>query len=300
MPPVIDTEKQEAMIEAFCTGVRALGLADKESAGAAKGDIKLTSDGPMIGEIAARLSGGYMSGWTYPYSSGVQPIKAAILAAMGREPDSFTPVKTWTSAERAFISIPGTVKSITGIEEAKNQAYIKDLFLRVTEGSTVSFPENNVTKCGNVIAAAPDREKAVTAAETAARSILLRLDLADHVTADFLSREVTGDSSFPPLAFLISNEIKTALSQIPEFPLSASVSEAAIVPFPVFTSSGLKDYLGRTIGQTLEAVRFLTGFPLPESSENAENKAMLGRSFWAALIRGSYQGAVYYIDNLGK
>jgi biotin carboxylase len=300
MPTVIENEKQEAMLDAFCAGVRALGLAGKKSVGAAKGDIKLTPNGPMIGEIAARLSGGYMSGWTYPYSSGVQPIKAAILAVMGREPDSLVPVKTWTSAERAFISIPGTVKSITGKEEAKNQAYIKDLFMRVNEGSTVSFPENNVTKCGNVIAAAPNREKAVAAAEAAARSILLRLDPADQATADFLSREGTGDSSFPPDAFLINNEIKTALSQTPEFPLPASVSEAAIVPFPALTSSGLKDYAGRTIGQTLEAVRSLTSFPLPESSEKAENKEMLGRSFWAALIRGSYQGAVYYIDNLGK
>jgi biotin carboxylase len=306
MPTIIEKEKQEAMIEAFRAGVRALGLTGKKSAGAAKGDIKLTHEGPMIGEIAARLSGGYMSGWTYPYSSGVQPIKAAILAAMGREPDNLTPVKTWTCAERAFISIPGTVKSITGIEEAKKQPQIKDLFLRVTEGSTVNFPENNVTKCGNVIAASPDRQEAVAAAEAAARSILIRLDSADHETAAFLSRELTGDDSFPPDAFMISDELKTALSQTPEFTFPANVSEASyaseasIVPFPAFTSSGLSDYTGRTIGQTLEAVRFLTGFLLPESSENAENKVMLGRSFWKALIRGSYQGAVYYIDNLGK
>jgi biotin carboxylase len=306
MPTIIETEKQKAMLDVFCAGVRSLGLAGKESAGAAKGDIKLTRDGPMIGEIAARLSGGYMSGWTYPYSSGVQPIRAAILAAMGREPDNLAPVKTWTCAERAFISIPGTVKSITGIEEAKKQLHINDLFFRITEGSTVSFPENNVTKCGNVIAASHDRQEAVAAAEAAARSILIRLDSADQETAAFLSRELTGDASFPPDAIMISDELKTALFQTLEFSLPANVSEASyafeasIVPFPAFTSSGLKDYAGRTIGQILEAVRFLTGFSLPESSENAENKVMLGRSFWAALIRGSYQGAVYYIDNLGK
>jgi len=33
--------------------------------------------------------------------------------------------------------------------------------------------------------------------------------------------------------------------------------------------------------------------------KNAENIITLDRSFWAALICGSYQGAVYYIDNLG-
>jgi biotin carboxylase len=169
MPTVIAPEQQTAILETFCAGVRALGLTDGESIGAAKGDIKLTSKGPMIGEIAARLSGGYMSGWTYPYSSGVKPIRAAILAAMGRKPDGLAPLKTWTSAERAFISIPGTVKAITGTETARNNPLVKDMFLRITEGSKVSFPENNVSKCGNIISAAPERIIAIEAAENAAR-----------------------------------------------------------------------------------------------------------------------------------
>jgi hypothetical protein len=29
-----------------------------------------------------------------------------------------------------------------------------------------------------------------------------------------------------------------------------------------------------------------------------KNIPFLGRSFWQALIRGGYQGAVYYIDSL--
>ncbi|MDR2952209.1 MAG: ATP-grasp domain-containing protein [Treponema sp.] len=300
MPSMIETEKQEAMLETFCKGVRALGLAGEESVGAAKGDIKLTPDGPMIGEIAARLSGGYMSGWTYPYSSGAEPVRAAILMAMGREPDCLAPVKNWTSAERAFISIPGTVKSIIGTGEAEKQPYVKNLFLRVTEGSAVTFPENNVTKCGNVIAAAPDRGEAVQAAEAAARSILIRLDPADKATAAFLSNARNDGASFPPSAFQISGEMKKALSQILEFPPPCDASKASIAPFPALASSGLKDYAGRTIGENLDAVRLLTGFSLPESFENAENKEMLGRSFWEALIRGSYQGAVYYMDNLRK
>jgi hypothetical protein len=58
--------------------------------------------------------------------------------------------------------------------------------------------------------------------------------------------------------------------------------------------------MGRTVEESLEAVRFLTGFPLPTAQKNAENKAILGQSFWAALIRGGYQGAVYFIENLGQ
>jgi hypothetical protein len=296
MPTVIEAEKQQAMLDTFRAGIRALGLDGDKSIGAAKGDIKLTANGPMIGEIAARLSGGYMSGWTYPYSSGVEPIRAAILAAMGRKPDALVPSKTWTCAERAFISIPGTVKEIYGVEKAHPQPFVNDLFMRIAQGVKVSFPENNVTKCGNVIASAPDRDSAIKAAETAASSILIKLDPRDRQTAEFLSNS---GAAFPPDAFLLNDELKAALAQIPDFPLKKTENSVnySICLFSAFTSSGLKDYMGRTIEQNLEAVRLLTGFSLPLTGKNAENS--IGRSFWAAFIRGAYQGAVYYIEDLG-
>ena len=295
MPTIVEKEKQAAMLETFCLGIRALGLAGEKNIGAAKGDIKFTSQGPMIGEIAARLSGGYMSGWTYPYSSGAYPIKAAILAAMGRKAEGIVPTKNWTCAERAFISIPGTVKQIAGLKDVQNLPYVNDVFSRITEGARVSFPENNVTKCGNIIACAPERKDAVAAAETAAKSILLRLDPSDPQTSSFLS----SNAAFPPDAFRLTDELKAALLQIPDYsPQKNSGENYSIISFPAFCSSGITDYMGRTVEETLKAVRLLTGFPLPKAAENADNKFILGRSFWSALIRGSYQGAIYYIDNL--
>ena len=295
MPTVIEAEKQKAMLDTFCAGIRALGLAGEGSAGAAKGDIKLTPKGPMIGEIAARLSGGYMSGWTYPYASGVEPIRAAILSAMGRKPDGLVPIKNHTSAERAFISIPGTVKTIDGLEKARSQRHVKDLFLRIASGDKVNFPQNNVTKCGNVISVAQDRGTAIEAAETAVRSILIRLDPKDSETSAFLYERT---EVFPPNAFQLTVEMIMALAQIPETSLGSGIGGAYLTPFPAFCACGLKDYVGRTVEECLDAVRFLTGFSIGQKPENADNGIQLGRSFWAALIRGSYQGAVYYIDNL--
>jgi biotin carboxylase len=291
MPTTLKAEKQEALFETFRAGVRALGLAGKGSVGAAKGDIKLTPQGPMIGEIAARLSGGYMSGWTYPYSSGVEPIRAAILAAAGREPASLVPAKTWTSAERAFISIPGTVKTITGIDAVRGRSWINDVFFRAAGGDKVSFPENNVTKCGNVISAAPSRAAAIEAAEAAVRSIMIRLDPADDETAAFLS----GSSVFPPDAFPLTPELRAALVELPE--TRPGGTELKIIPFPALKASGLTDYVGRTVEETLNAARILTGLSLPETDVSSDNDStLLGRSFWAALVRGGYQGAVYYVD----
>jgi biotin carboxylase len=349
MPTTIAPEQQAALLETFCAGVRALGLAGEKNIGAAKGDIKLTPQGPMIGEIAARLSGGYMSGWTYPYASGVEPIRAAILAAMGRKPDGLVPLKTWTSAERAFISIPGTVKAIAGIELARNKAHVQDLFLRIAEGDKVNFPENNVSKCGNIISAASDRTTATEAAETAARSILIRLDPADGETQKFLfpqfltqrhqdtktqkegeegGAELTkhganplsslnvlvplclcemSSGRFPPDAFPLDPELQSALAALPETVIAPTPHSLYLVSFPAFAESGLKDYVGRSVAESLGAVRELTGFSLTEipvknrseSSDN-DNYNCLGRSFWTALVRGGYQGAVYYIDRLAN
>jgi len=302
MPTVIEEEKQKAILDTFCEGIRALGIAGKENISAAKGDIKLTAKGPMIGEIAARLSGGYMSGWTYPYSSGVLPIKAAILAAMGRKPEQLIPEKKWTCSERAFISIPGTVKTIKGSEQAKEIPYVNDLFLLVKEGGKVSFPENNVSKCGNIIASAPDRASAINACETASRSILIRLEPLNSDTSEFLKQthKRKETSFFPPDAFVLTEKLSEDLAHLPEFDIpDAKPDSPCIFPFPAFTSSDIKDYMGRTIDETLEAARLLTGFSLPLAGKNAENNVILGKSFWAALVRGGYQGAVYYIDNLG-
>ncbi|MDR1930342.1 MAG: hypothetical protein LBQ44_06895, partial [Treponema sp.] len=76
----------------------------------------------------------------------------------------------------------------------------------------------------------------------------------------------------------------------------------ALVPFPAFMDSGLTDYLGRSPAESLDAVRRLTGLPLPltalPQTFTAGGGPFLGREFWAALIRGGYQGGCYYIDAL--
>jgi biotin carboxylase len=302
MPTAIDKTEEEALLRVFKAGVKALGITN----GAAKGDIKFTPTGPMIGEIAARLSGGYMSGWTYPYASGVMVTKGAIQIALGEVPEGLAPKRQWTSAERAFISIPGKVHSIQGLESARIAEYVKDLCLRIKPGSRVRFPENNVSKCGNIISAAPTRDLAATAAEGAARSILIRLAAPDPETEQFLQGDMSNQNSFPPDAFILPEPIRSLLDRLPEsepgigdWVLSHRQTAVFILPFPEFMESGLKDYTGRTVAESLSAVRTVTGLPLPIKARPQGVPAhtwMLGRDFWAALIRGGYQGAAYLVD----
>ena len=319
MPTNFPQKEQDAIIDVFTRGIKALGIEN----GAAKGDIKLTSRGPMIGEIAARLSGGYMSGWTYPYASGVNPAEGAIAVALGQKPENLTPVVNYTSAERAFISIPGLVKSVEGAEDARNRPFVKNLFLRTGPDQRISFPENNVSKAGNVISAAPDRQTAVRAAEDAVKTVLIRLTAPDEATEAFL----TANSEFPPSAYTLDSTLLKYLNQIPvsekfisqrhrdtevhsDNQNSASSfvppclreikykKKVSIIPFPAFMESDLVDYMGRSPRETLEAVKKLTGLEFTEvPSKSGSQGPVLGREFWAALVRGGYQGAVYYIDS---
>ena len=197
----------DEVISVFERGVHALGLTD----GAVKGDILVRNGKAFVGEIAARLSGGYMSGWTVPYSCGLDITAAALTLARGGSPwlhtcgkDFFVvPLKQncpFVSAERAWISIPGQVASVSGLEAARAAPFVKDVFPRAGAGDTVVFPQNNVEKCGNVLSAAPSRREAVQASEAACRKIVLRLKPHVAETDAFLAElhSPAEQQIFPP------------------------------------------------------------------------------------------------------
>ncbi|MCI5522689.1 MAG: ATP-grasp domain-containing protein [Spirochaetia bacterium] len=226
MPSSADEKIKLELIEAFAKGVKALGLTE----GAAKADIKYTSKGPMIGEIAARLSGGYMSGWTYPYASNLNLTKQALLIALGKSPEQLMnhrvplPVKNVslevydypcrsTCAERAWISIPGVVKSVTGGANAYGFPFVKNVIYRSSKGDQVDFPRNNVEKCGNVISQSQQRELAVKAAQKGIARMIVRLEPDNPKTQSYIQRqEEKSEQGFPFSAYEFSQELKDAVS----------------------------------------------------------------------------------------
>ncbi len=148
MPSNLSRETQDEACAVMRRGITALGL----TIGAAKGDIKITKKGAMIGELAARLSGGFMSAYTYPLSTGVDLMRAVIEISLGQEPGNLEPLFNRVAIERAIIISPGIVKRISGLEEALKIPGIKEIFLNVKEGSTIIAPRSNVEKTGHIIA----------------------------------------------------------------------------------------------------------------------------------------------------
>lgn len=168
MPSQLAEEQTSAAVYAFKQGIRALGI----RTGMAKGDIKINEKGAFIGEIAARLSGGYMSGYTYPYATGVNLMRNAVRIAENTPPSGLTPSKKWCSIERAIIAPKeGIIRQINGIDKVKKLSGIKNVFLFYTPGQYVKLPQNNVEKGGNIIAAAPSYAETLNITENALQNI---------------------------------------------------------------------------------------------------------------------------------
>ncbi len=289
MPTHESPEHVAAVIEVFRRGIRALGITH----GAAKGDVKLSSSGPVIGEIAARLSGGYMSGWTYPYSSGVDVTGAALEVAVGSDPGDLTPKRSHTSVERAFISIPGTVAEILGLAEAERS--VRDLFVRIAPGDAVSFPLNNVEKCGNVITVAPTRQEAVLAAEAARRRVFVRLRPGDQATEAFLFHRLP---SHAPDAFSVrrreNRDALDALLRTQPDGDAAYSGRLCIRPLPSPALERATDWHGATLQEELERAAGLTGLRIGP----AEGYQDVSAPVWTALLRGGAQGAVWTVETI--
>ena len=314
----------DEVITVFERGVHSLGLTD----GAVKGDILVRDGKAFVGEIAARLSGGYMSGWTVPYSSGLDITAAALTLAIGGSPRLHTcgkdffavPLKQncpFVSAERAWISIPGRVAAVCGLDAARAVPFVKDVFPRAGVGDAVTFPRNNVEKCGNVLSAAPSRAEAVQASESACRKIVLRLQAHVAETDAFLSElhSPAEQHTFPPnilhckdWGLCKAGKDGASFEQLLN---SAAYTEKDGFVLPDFLAAVLDaacDVQGRTLRdvlqQALELEPGLTavlcasaGTDDSGSAAGQKSDHALRRSaYWKALIRGGLQGLLYRYD----
>ncbi len=289
IPTSLDRNSQEVIITEFKRGVAALGITN----GAAKGDMKLSSDGPVVGEIAARLSGGYMSGWTFPLSSGVELTEKAIRIALGEAPGSLDAIWERTSAERAVISIPGTGEKITGAETVENRPDIAELFLIATPGDEVRLPTSNVEKCGNVIAIGDTRETAIRAAETAVSRLEVILEPHSEVTTRFLFSDRGGHWAYSP-----DQSAPEWLRRI-RFDRQLRADESAPLAVPIEIGElpighGARDWAWRTLEETVAVLR---DHGLVRTDRFDEWPASV---VWRAILRGGLQGGRYAVRTLAS
>ncbi len=180
MPTALDDAVVARAVAVMKQGIRALGI----DVGAAKADIKLTPEGPKIGEIAARLSGGYMSGFTYPLATGVDLMSAILRISMGQAPGDLTPKWNRVAAERGIIPRAGVITAIEGLEAARSLPGVDKIFTMYEVGDTFRPPTCNMGKFGNLIAVADNRRELQKLCARALTTVRVHTTQPDELQAE--------------------------------------------------------------------------------------------------------------------
>lgn len=181
MPTNLASDIVDNALEEFKKAIKVLGIVN----GAAKGDIKISKNGiPYIGEVASRLSGGFMSTHTFPYSTGINLMRNILLIHLGKEPEVGEYEYKFVCVERAIIPYKGVITSIEGVEEAVRSQGIKDVIIKVKVGDRIVEPKNNLDKAGNVIGVGKTREEAIRNVNNAIRKIRINTDYSEYLPSE--------------------------------------------------------------------------------------------------------------------
>lgn len=161
-PSILDDDDRDAVCELAEEAGRALGIIT----GIAKGDMVLTTEGPKVIEIAARLSGGWFCTDQIPLATGVDLVGVAIRVALGERPSAqeLEPRSSQGVAIRYFFPPPGRVVAIRGADQFEGVPWMHRLGFFVGPGDTVEPVTNHTKRAGFVITTGRTRDQAVARA----------------------------------------------------------------------------------------------------------------------------------------
>jgi len=137
-------------------------------------EIIITSEGPKIVEIGARLGGDNITTHLVPLSTGVNMVECCIKIALGERPDI---EQKWNmgSAIRYFEQHAGIVMSIDGIEEASKVFGIQQISIVHGVGERISDVTSSGSRMGFVIAQDECSEKAIGDCHMAMNKIKVKI-----------------------------------------------------------------------------------------------------------------------------
>jgi biotin carboxylase len=171
-PSALPPEAQRQISSVAMDAGRALGIVS----GNVKGDMVWTDRGPCVIEIAARLSGGWMSTDQIPLGTGVDLIGCSIRLALG-EPvpaEDLQPRRQRGVAIRYWFPPPGRVESIDGAEAFTELPWVHRLGFFVEPGEMMQPITDHTKRAGFVITTGATREEAVERARSVVAGVRVR------------------------------------------------------------------------------------------------------------------------------
>jgi len=163
IPSKYDDDTLEQISSLIENASKSLGI----TFGSIKADIVQSNNGPMIIELAARLSGNYLASHHIPIAYGIDIVSAVIKLSLGIEldPSLVTPKHKNYLAARYFFPPSGIIKNIEGLEEIKSKSYVR--FLDIFHGVGFNQPkiEGHVDRAGTIVCDGINYEDSISNAE---------------------------------------------------------------------------------------------------------------------------------------
>jgi len=171
-PSAMPSPAQRRIAATAMDAGRAIGI----SSGSVKGDMVWTDRGPYVIEIAARLSGGWMSTDQVPLGTGVDLIGCAIRLALGEQVPAEDLRPRWHRgvAIRYFFPRPGRVTAIDGADAFAGSPWVHRLGFFVQRDETVYPVTDHTKRAGFVITTGATRDEAVARACRVVEGIAIR------------------------------------------------------------------------------------------------------------------------------
>jgi len=150
-------------------GVSALGF----TSCAFHAELKITTGGPKIVEIGARLGGDRISTHLTPLSTGVNLVRAAIQVAVGREPNLVLSAQRGAAVRYFHTSSCGTVERIEGLESVSSLPGLELLYAAserdgpLQPGFVVGEIRSSLDRYGHAVFSGDDATQAIERAEQA-------------------------------------------------------------------------------------------------------------------------------------
>lgn len=173
--PGADRQRLTAAVEEFLT---AMGVTD----GPSHTEIRLSSRGPVVIESHNRLGGGNIVELVEA-AYGIDMVAYGAAWPLGlTDPLTSPPEAKGAAAMRAVLREPGTVTSVSGVEEVRARPDVLAVQVSVRPGDTVRPLRDNWDRLGSVVVTAGDTDAAVELCERLVREAI-RVDVEPAAAA---------------------------------------------------------------------------------------------------------------------
>ena len=178
-PSALPTKQLEEIISLVEASAKVLGISD----GVAKGDVVVCPDrGPMLIEMAARLSGGDFSESLIPLGNGVNYVEVALQVALGLPIDwqLLQPEFTKSVINRYFFLPPGNLEQIFAAEEVCRWPGVEKFELSVQVGDVLPEITSHGHRSGVFIIVTDVRSKSEALEQKVYEAVRFKIDGTWH------------------------------------------------------------------------------------------------------------------------